>query len=264
MKKAIMAVCLLCLKLTACNNNGIISETGDTYFDSEKNTDYTAEPEELHEKINIPAPDIDFVTHIIASWGGDPDIESETIPENIDYYTLGASPSGEASAFYVDIDGDAQREFCLVTDSWHGSCMCVCEYIDESGWVISDSLTISKKHTYLMEDENGGTYLFAAVGVRPMEGLKSFIYKDGIVNEFELVNIDDIDGYDDAGYHKRINEAIKDYSGLTDLYKDYPMAYTEDVYTFYWYLAGINNVTNAEYELAAEKFMDQINMLFEN
>jgi len=87
---------------------------------------------------------------------------------------LGASPSGEASAFYVDIDGDAQREFCLVTDSLHGSCMCVCEYIDESGWVISDSLTISKYHTYLMEDENGGTYLFAAVGVRPMEGLTSY------------------------------------------------------------------------------------------
>jgi|GEM_PF-4870900 len=42
------------------------------------------------------------------------------------------------------------------------------------------------------------------------------------------------------------------------------MAYTEDVYTFYWYLAGINDITKTEYEFAAEKFMDQINMLFEN
>lgn len=106
--------------------------------------------------------------------------------------------------------------------------------------------------------------MFAAVGVRPMEGLTSYTYKNGVKNEFELVNIDDIDVFDDEAYHERINEAIKDYSGLTDLYKDYPMAYTEDVYTFYWYLAGINDITKTEYEFAAEKFMDQINMLFEN
>lgn len=210
----------------------------------------------------VPAPDTEFVAHIIASWSG-VDIGDDVIPENVDYYGLGASPNGEAAAFYVDVDGDTQKEFCLVTDSWHGSCMCVCKYTSEQGWTVSDSLKISKKHTYLMS-ENGGTYLFAAVGVRPMEGLTSYTYKNGVVNGFELVNIDDIDAYDDESYHERINEAIKAYSGLTDLYAEYPMAYTEDVYTFYWYLAKLNDVTKEEYDLAAEKFMSQINMLFEN
>lgn len=57
----------------------------------------------------IPAPDADLVTHIIASWGGNVDIAAKIIPENVNYSKLGASPNGEATAFYVDVDGDTQK-----------------------------------------------------------------------------------------------------------------------------------------------------------
>ena len=251
----VISVCMAIFTLTLC-----ACKSGETNTVTEPTVNTTAE---ALQETTVPAPDAEFVTHIIASWSG-VDVGADVIPENVNYFNLGASPSGEATAFYVDVDGDMQKEFCLVTDSMHGSCMCVCEYTAEQGWTVSDSLTISKKHTYLMADENGGTYLFAAVGVRPMEGLTSYTYKNGVVDEFELVNIDNIDAYDDESYHERINEAIKAYSGLTDLYAEYSMAYTEDVYTFYWYLAELNDVSKEEYDLAAEKFMSQINMLFNN
>ncbi len=260
-------IVIFMLTLSSCTNDDTVSNANNIYSETTNSTELVTSltTETLQDTIDtiIPAPDADLVTHIIASWGGSVDIAAKTIPENVNYYKLGASPNGEATAFYVDVDGDTQKEFCLVTDSWHGSCMCICEYTDEQGWIISDSLTISPKHTYLMA-EDGGTYLFAAVGVKPMEGLTSYTYKNGAVNEFELVNIDDIDVFDDESYHKRISEAIRTYSNLTNLYEEYPMAHTEDVYTFYWYLAGLNEVTKMEYDLAVEKFMSQINLLFEN
>lgn len=263
MKKSIMCILIMItMLLTACNtdtadfntslaeNIGItgamqeqmvIYETSVQESKAEKtnapidqeNTDTTETSKTEADNTNVVAPDSNFLLKMFDIWQSDVVLENgKSIA-----YILGGSPAGSSKATYVDVDGDGIKEFCFIIDSYHGSAMYICNYVDND-WKIVDALKITGRYTYLQMNENGTTSLFAVVGVKASEGLVCYTYKNGIEEEFELLDweklyeelgeITDLNERDYA-YYAAIEKSLKRYDNLTYLY-DLPYVQTMLLY----------------------------------
>lgn len=269
----IILAALLAIILTACGNSGTaevtdqttegtssVSETvseelaatateADTTTEKTTTTEETTTEESAEAAAEEPAVDVEppsreFLAYLFDNWG---------------FSDLGASPSSDSYAFYIDIDGDSIKEFCFVIGSLHGYSISVFDYDnDNREWKHRDSLQTAYKYTYLQPDEKGASRLFTVVGVRYIEGLYSYIYENGEIKPFELKGTEKISDdsliaeYNDDPtlvndiYHDTIKEALTEYDDLTWLY-DLPHAETDSFYDIY--NPGIEGVERDEAKL---------------
>lgn len=207
-----------------------VSETDTLSAESGENTVETTGKEAVavitQEQVKAPAPDAEFLLELCNKW------LSEEVLENGKSFALSGSPVGTVTALYTDIDGDLTAEFCFIVDAYCSSALYVCDYI-ENAWEVTDILTIAKQYTYLQEADNGATSLLAVVGVRSVEGLNSYVYKNGVEENFEMFEYTafydnelaaaENDEVREDLYNKAIETALAGYDNLTYLF-DLPCA----------------------------------------
>ncbi|MDE6132627.1 MAG: hypothetical protein K2G04_04540 [Oscillospiraceae bacterium] len=182
--------------------------------------------------LKIVPPDSDFWLEMFEIWCSDEVLENgKSIA-----YILGGSPAGSSKVFYVDVDGDGIKELCFIVDSFHGSGMYICDYIDNN-WEIVDALPLGY-YTYLQPNDDGTTSLFVVVATRYVERFICYKYNKGVEEEFELLDKDklyeelyQIEGMNEQEefFHASINDALKKYDDLTNLY-DMPYVMTMLLY----------------------------------
>lgn len=190
--------------------------------------------------LEIVPPDSEFLLEMFEIWCSDEVLENG---KKLEYYGMGGSPAGSSKVFYVDIDGDGIKELCYIVDSFHGSGMYVCDYIDNN-WKIVDALPLGY-YTYLQPNDDGTTSLFVVVATRYVERFFCYTYNKGIEEEFELLDKDkmydelhQIEGMNEQEkfFHASIQEALEKYGNLTNLY-DMPYVMTMLLYE----ARGLNN-----------------------
>ncbi|MDE5742125.1 MAG: hypothetical protein K2H90_06720 [Oscillospiraceae bacterium] len=182
--------------------------------------------------LKIVPPDSDFWLEMFEIWCSDEVLENgKSIA-----YILGGSPAGSSKVFYVDVDGDGIKELCFIVDSFHGSGMYICDYIDNN-WKIVGALPLGY-YTYLQPNDDGTTSLFVVVATRYVERFICYTYNKGVEEEFELLDKDklyeelyQIEGMNEQEefFHASINDALKKYDDLTNLY-DMPYVMTMLLY----------------------------------
>ena len=264
-KRTCLLFCLVCmtLLLSACNNSetntaeitsstantsttigteltdntlsittsGTVRETTEETMSEQEETTASETAKAESANTTVVPPDSDFWLKMFEIWCSDEVLENGKQL----YDTLNASPAGSSKVFYVDIDGDGIKELCYIVDTFHGSCMYVCDYVDNN-WKVVDALSLG--YTYLQPNDDGTTSLFVVNGVRAVEGLACYVYNNGVEEEFELLDweklyeelgeITDLNERDDA-YYTAIEEALEKYDNLTNLY-DTPYVMTMLLY----------------------------------
>lgn len=265
-KKTHLFLCLLCMAflLSACNNSeantaeitsstaSVSTTIGTDVTDNtssittsdtaaETTAESTSEQEDTTasetakaagENTSVVPPDSDFWLKMFEIWCSDEVLENG---KKLYYYGMGGSPAGSSKVFYVDIDGDGIKELCYIVDTYHGSCMYVCDYIDNN-WKVVDALPLG--YTYLQPNDDGTTSLFVVVATRYVETLDWYIYNNGVEEKFEFLDkdklseeIDQIEGMNEQEeyFHAAIEEALEKYDNLTNLY-DMPYVMTMLLY----------------------------------
>ena len=199
-------------------------------------TETTAETMSEQEKAvsantTVVPPDSDFWLEMFEIWCSDEVLENGKQL----YDTLNASPAGSSKVFYVDIDGDGIKELCYIVDTFHGSCMYVCDYVDNN-WKVVDALSLG--YTYLQPNDDGTTSLFVVVATRYVEILDWYIYNNGVEEEFDFLDkdmlyeeLDQIEGMNEQEefFHAEIEKALEKYDNLTNIY-DTPYVMTMLLY----------------------------------
>lgn len=184
-------------------------------------------------ELEIVPPDSDFWLKMFEIWCSDEVLENG---KKLEYYGMGGSPAGSSKVFYVDIDGDGVKELCYIVDSFHGSGMYVCDYIDNN-WKIVDALPLGY-YTYLQPNDDGTTSLFVVVATRYVERFFCYTYNKGVEEEFELLDKDklneelyQIEGMNEQEefFHAEIEKALEKYDNLTNIY-DTPYVMTMLLY----------------------------------
>ena len=229
----------------------------ETEAETETETEAESVTEAATESIagEIVPPDADTLQKLFALRMSD-----DTLPNGKDFGG-NASPSGTADAFYVDIDGDDTKEFCFIWHTLHGSVMYVCDYTGQA-WEVVDVLDTAAQYTYLQTDEQGKQYLFAVIGIRTVEGLRSYTYKDGVEEDFELFDVSIIGGpYDDL-YHEMIQSFLKEYDNLQPLY-DLPHASTASFYDISFMYSEYADEDIGAAQEALEQFTNDVAALFD-
>lgn len=182
---------------------------------------------------NAVPPDSDFWLEMFEIWCSDEVLENG---KELFYYGIGGSPAGSSKVFYVDIDGDGIKELCYIVDSFHGSGMYVCDYIDND-WKIVDALSLGY-YTYLQPNDDGTTSLFVVDATRSVEPLDWYVYNKGAEEKFEFLDKDklyeelrQIEGMNEQEeyFNAAIEEALKNYDNLINLY-DMPYVMTMLLY----------------------------------
>ena len=208
----------------------ILENDEDMNAEEETTTEESTETAAKELAVDVEPPSREFLAYLFDNWG---------------FSDIGASPSSDSYAFYIDIDGDSIKEFCFVVGSLHGYSIAVFDYDnDNREWKYRDSLQTAYEYTYLQPNEKGAARLFIVDGVRYLEGLYSYIYENGEIKPFELKGTEKLSDdslvaeYNDDPtrvndlYHNTIKEALIEYDDLTWLY-DLPHAETDGFYDIY-------------------------------
>lgn len=173
------------------------------------------------EQADVTAPDAAFLLKLCNMW------LSDDVLENGKRLSADMSPSGTVTALYADVDGDAVKEFCFCINLYESAILYVCEWRD-TAWEVVDALNIAEMYTYLQTNDDGTTSLFAVVGVRAVEGLRSYVYTGGVEEEFEMFDYTAFYDADLAAasddterekfYYEAIEAALAKYTNLTYLF----------------------------------------------
>lgn len=207
-----------------------VTETTEETMSEQEETTASETAKAAGENTNVVPPDSDFWLKMFEIWC------SDEVLENGEELAIWASPAGSSKVFYVDIDGDGIKELSYIIDTYHGSCMYVCDYVDNN-WKVVDALKISG-YTYLQPNDDGTTSLFVVNGVRAVEGLACYVYNNGVEEEFELLDweklseeLDQIEGMNEQEefFHAEIEKALEKYDNLTNIY-DTPYVMTMLLY----------------------------------
>ncbi|MDE7289627.1 MAG: hypothetical protein K2N71_09040 [Oscillospiraceae bacterium] len=212
--------------------SGTVAETTEETMSEQEETTASETAKAESANTSVVPPDSDFWLKMFEIWCSDELLENGKELG----YILNASPAGSSKVFYADIDGDGIKELCYIIDTFHGSGMYVCDYVDNN-WKIVDALPLGY-YTYFQPNDDGTTSLFVVVATRSVEPLDWYIYNNGVEEEFEFLDKDKlyeellkIKGMDEQEefFNTEIKKAMEKYDNLTNIY-DTPYVMTMLLY----------------------------------